>query len=902
MERLLARQPPAAKTRRSPEPENEPDTGSGAGSLDPSPDAILGLQRSAGNSVVARAVAAQSRTLARLGGWADARPGGWNAEDRRVGKVERIPLEGLSGGLADAAKRGTTGESSAHKAIAVVPDNVDWSKPVEVLLHFHGYGPGDREPTTDDAGTPAGTVRDVEADEIEQQLQASGRSMVAILPQGTATSGFSISDPAAYVSEAFTQMTRHLPIAADPKVGRVVVSGHSGGGVAATASAKAFQAKAGADEDQWLAASPLFLFDSINGTGELANIRALLDGWLALDLKILTAAGPRAAELVAKRGVRFHSTWTGGVYKGTNVGGDWVWTHTKNGEVVNEPQHVDHADSVEGHRDKWFKDHAAELAPLDAALVDALRTQHYKVEHVAGTHNFTVGTGGPATSRNTDMSEAPTPLKGQPAESVPDYTPGTGHLEEALDELPGGKGSQAATTTTGQDAGVARTPMRTTRAAPTIARQPTPPPAPPQLTDHTAAPDPGEANSCPVATPDGQPTQSPYQPVLDALAALKSADDAVKAATGAKDRRKATARRDAALKDHQHAVETLATMLRENLPPKFMLDGYLARTEIDDAAKVQTLGLLAVEVERMEFLLGRLFYRGEGTWETGGANKGPFPDVYRSTVGGDSGQAWCTKFSGYARSRLGFHAAPGSSTTSMFHSGWRFQHWSETGKTLGGSGENQTTAADQTVASGAHGSALIETSDWKKLTHDLTKARNDAKKKHEDEAAARQTVADTFLAAHAHPQPGDLVIKTRGSATTNDYSGGESHTMIVERAQGHVISTIEGNRGDQVGGRVMDLSDPGDTGQIIFLSRLGSQFFGDPATPAPEQGGIAGAINSVIFSEALLVGLMQAANARLVEIDSAAGFIKSSDATGSVVEWQTGTAGPAAAGGTASEE
>jgi len=277
-----------------------------AHALDPSVAAMIGLQQSAGNSVVARVVAegAPALGLARKGdGWSDARPGGWNEKTRHVGKTERIPLEGLSGGLADDDKRKTSSEGAAHKAIAIVPDAVDWSKPVEVLLHFHGFGSGYRESTEKNQETPAGAVRDVEESEIEQQLVSTGRSMVAILPQGTSSSVFSVADPAAYVGEAFKKMLDHLVIAANPKPGRIVVSGHSGGGVAATSSAKALQAQAGADEGQWLAASPLFLFDAINGTGELANVRKLLDGWLAEDIKILSAAGPRAAELVGKRGV-----------------------------------------------------------------------------------------------------------------------------------------------------------------------------------------------------------------------------------------------------------------------------------------------------------------------------------------------------------------------------------------------------------------------------------------------------------------------------------------------------------------------------------------------------------------------------------------------------------------------
>jgi hypothetical protein len=415
-----------------------------ARALAPSVAAILGLQQSAGNSVVARVVAAAAPAsgLARKGdGWSDARSGGWNEKTRRVGKTERIPLEGLSGGLAEDDKRKSSSEGAAHKAIAIVPDAVEWSNPVEVLLHFHGFGSGYRESTEKNQETPAGAVRDVEEAEIEQQLASTGRSMVAILPQGTAGSGFSIANPAAYVGEAFKKMLDHLVIAADPKPGRIVVSGHSGGGVAATSSAKALQAQAGADEGQWLAASPLLLFDAINGTGELANVRNLLDGWLAEDIKILAAAGPRAAELVGKRGVRFHSTWhaDGNVYQGTNTGGDWIWEHWVNNEKVETPEHVAKEDSVEGHLKRLFETkHKAELAPLGADVVATLRGQ-YKVEGVGGSHNFTVGTGEAPKSRTTDLPNGPTEVPGEAKPSIPDYTPGTGHLEEALDELPGGK-------------------------------------------------------------------------------------------------------------------------------------------------------------------------------------------------------------------------------------------------------------------------------------------------------------------------------------------------------------------------------------------------------------------------------------------------------------------------------
>lgn len=130
------------------------------------------------------------------------------------------------------------------------------------------------------------------------------------------------------------------------------------------------------------------------------------------------------------------------------------------------------------------------------------------------------------------------------------------------------------------------------------------------------------------------------------------------------------------------------------------------------------------------------------------------------------------------------------------------------------------------------------------------------------------------------------MIKTRGSATGNAYSGGQSHTMMIERFDGYGISTIEGNRGDQVGARQLDLRDPAHTGQIIFLTRMGTQFYGDPSTPAPDTAGISGLGNRIRFSGDMLVGTMHAVNGRLVEIDASMGWIASADADASVLEWQ----------------
>ena len=89
----------------------------------------------------------------------------------------------------------------------------------------------------------AGTVRDVEADLIPQQLAGSGRNMIAILPQGTVDSGdardkFGITNPQTYVTDVLAQVLTHVKTL-DPTKRlqaltpvRVIISGHSGGGPA----------------------------------------------------------------------------------------------------------------------------------------------------------------------------------------------------------------------------------------------------------------------------------------------------------------------------------------------------------------------------------------------------------------------------------------------------------------------------------------------------------------------------------------------------------------------------------------------------------------------------------------------------------------------------------------------
>src|SRR5918995_456953 len=102
--------------------------------------------------------------LSRKVGWAGA--GKANAGERESSGLRRIPLDGITGG------------DFPSKAIVIVPAATAGSASMDVLLHLHGHTAG--YAGADDEGVYR----------IEQQLAASKRELIGILPQGGATSDF----------------------------------------------------------------------------------------------------------------------------------------------------------------------------------------------------------------------------------------------------------------------------------------------------------------------------------------------------------------------------------------------------------------------------------------------------------------------------------------------------------------------------------------------------------------------------------------------------------------------------------------------------------------------------------------------------------------------------------------
>jgi len=383
---------------------------------------VLALQRSAGNAAVAGLLRAPQPP----------RAGGWNETGRDVAATLRLPITGIKLGNQAADGQGGTTESAAGRAVVVVPDGVDLTAGPDVLLFFHGMGNlGYRERTTGDpARGPAGTVHDVEVDRMEQQLAHSGRNLIGVLPQGRNDAVFLIADPQAYLNEVLPLAAAKIPaFRPDMKVpstitpGRVIVAGHSGGGRAAVSAATALNAKAPVDDDAWVHAPPLFLFDGINGPIETGTIGNLMEQWLNADRAWLKAA-KEPEKLLERRRIRLRSTHTStDRYVATNLGGSY-W----DGKQIT----IEKEQSLKGRIDGWFGKHGKALGALEGTL----RAQYEVPEQaVAGSHEATVGTGSLETDPQHRAVTPPGITDPSKRAGVPD-TSGGGHLEDSLSRLP----------------------------------------------------------------------------------------------------------------------------------------------------------------------------------------------------------------------------------------------------------------------------------------------------------------------------------------------------------------------------------------------------------------------------------------------------------------------------------
>lgn len=268
----------------------------------------------------------------------------------------------------------------------------------------------------------------------------------------------------------------------------------------------------------------------------------------------------------------------------------------------------------------------------------------------------------------------------------------------------------------------------------------------------------------------------------------------------------------------------LAVWVREQFPTEAHIREYLNRTDVTEADKVATIGQLAVELGRLEFLMGVIFHGGtDQSWETGGTNQGPFVNNFKSEVGNRANtHPWCTMFSGYLRRMLGFNSDLSTRGPLIFNSGGRLDSWATEGRNFISGVDDFSDPSDFDNYTGGS----IDTADWRTLRTTLRRAGISE--------AEKQQAVDDFFSTRITPQPGDIMV-INNSSTTNQYGArSASHTVNVESYSNRTVSTIEGNKGNKVTGTSMDFTDPDVIGHILILARVGMEFFPHDE-PAPAE-------------------------------------------------------------------
>lgn len=182
---------------------------------------------------------------------------GPNAQEARVGNKGQ-----QAGENDDGIRRIPLQIDSSKQAIVLIPARLNPNNSIDVLLHLHGHNVGYE-------GVSLDTVRDVQKDQIEQQLLASGRKqMIAILPQGSKLSEFQGVNTTTYVGSVFTALNNlgiwgknsdENTILTKTDGHKVILSAHSGGGALLSSLVE----KSGKPTNPG-GLEGLFLFDSIN--------------------------------------------------------------------------------------------------------------------------------------------------------------------------------------------------------------------------------------------------------------------------------------------------------------------------------------------------------------------------------------------------------------------------------------------------------------------------------------------------------------------------------------------------------------------------------------------------------------------------------------------------------------
>ncbi len=259
--------------------------------------ALAKLQRQAGNRAVARLVASVQRQPP-----IQKAPTDWTKPQTNVrgSGITRHEVHGLTFGQSEdffLGEKSKTKTPASHMAVVLVPDSYNYNpkNPIQVILHFHGFGfrPGDPyagyRPRKDD------TVRDIALDHLEQQIGAvtGGTQVVAILAQGIGKSQFGKIPTFAYVRDVLGKTTdgKGRKIFGNVPPFSVVLSAHSGGGSTVRDKLKAGEAET-ADRSR-LSTAPrgkqkgvddslapvdlIVLFEALNGKSDVGAVETWVE-------------------------------------------------------------------------------------------------------------------------------------------------------------------------------------------------------------------------------------------------------------------------------------------------------------------------------------------------------------------------------------------------------------------------------------------------------------------------------------------------------------------------------------------------------------------------------------------------------------------------------------------------
>jgi hypothetical protein len=241
-------------------------------------------------------------------------PGRTFSDEKSGASVRRVQVDGVQGGFSE-------------RAIAIIPQTLPKDGgPVEVLLYLHGHLVRGAHGYDTDKGKEGD---DVAFHRIPQQLAASTRPMMAILPQGGRTSEFNPKTKAkgkgfaadAYIADVFARLAamKAWGQPTPPTPGPVVLAGHSGADVAID------EMVSGDLGPKNLGG--LFLFDTMwPGAGHEDRIWKAIERRLEVDLSALrnilsdegddrSRAEPKMVERVRREGFRLYDVFgAGGTY------------------------------------------------------------------------------------------------------------------------------------------------------------------------------------------------------------------------------------------------------------------------------------------------------------------------------------------------------------------------------------------------------------------------------------------------------------------------------------------------------------------------------------------------------------------------------------------------------------